>query len=278
MRLVTAVLCVLTVMMAASVARADDDQQSRELLQQAVDYYRTQGDAALAVFSRQGEFIQGDRYVYVVDTQGTMLASGGPSAVLIGRDVSTILEPEVHAAFARVLQTSEEQGVQMAEYRWKNWRDGREELKRVYFQRIGDRFIAVGHSLPRATPEQAEDLLQRAVKAIESYPEASFKAINNLSANFRQDDLYVFVIDLRNQRYVAHGYNKHLLGVDFSTIRDPDGKPVGEPMLELMKHSDSADFEYRWKNPVTSKVEKKHAMMRKVGNYLVAVGYYQPID
>lgn len=255
-------------------AHAEDEQQrSLELLQQAVEYYRLQGDAAFAAFSRQGEFIQDNRYVFVVDSAGTMLASGGPSVVLIGRDVNAVLEPELREAFAQALEATE--GVQVADYRWMNWRDGREELKRVYFQRVGDRFIAVGHYLPRASKQQAQGLLQRAAEAIEQDPDGSFDAINSLSASFREDDLYVFVIDLRNQRYVAHGYNKRLLGMDFATIRDPDGQPVGEPILKLMQNAKTAEFDYRWKNPVTSKVENKHALLRKVGHYLVAVGYYQ---
>ena len=273
MRLLRLLCGASTLLAFIAAAQANDDQQSRALLKQAVDYYRVQGDAALAAFSRQGEFIQDDRYVFVVDTAGTMLASGGPSAVLIGRDVSSVLEPELREAFVAALEATE--GVQVAEYRWMNWKDGREERKRVYFQRVGERFIAVGHYLPRATPEQAEDLLTRAAKAIEENPAASFEAINSLSASFREDDLYVFVIDLRNQRYVAHGYNKRLLGVDFASIRDPDGQPVGEPILKLMKSADSGGFDYRWKNPVTSKVENKHVLLRKVGDYLVAVGYYQ---
>lgn len=276
MRLISSLMSVLALLMTMSVAQADDDQQSRALLQQAVEYYRMQGDAAFAAFSRQGEFVQGERYVFVVDTAGTMLASGGSSAVLIGRNVSPVLEPEVREAFEKVLQGSEESGVQVAEYRWLNWRDGREERKRVYFQRVDDRFIAVGHYLPRAAPEQAQALLASAAKAIESDPKASFAAINELSPDFHEDDLYVFVVDLNSRRYVAHGYNKRLLGVDFATVRDPDGQPVGEPMLQLLQKTDSAGFDYRWKNPVTSKVENKHALLRKVDGYLVGVGYYQP--
>lgn len=267
-------IAVLATLAFFGTAHAEDEQQrSLELLQQAVEYYRLQGDAAFAAFSRQGEFIQDNRYVFVVDSAGTMLASGGPSVVLIGRDVSAVLEPELREAFAQALEATE--GVQVADYRWMNWRDGREELKRVYFQRVGDRFIAVGHYLPRASEQQAQGLLQRAAEAIEQDPDGSFDAINSLSASFREDDLYVFVIDLRNQRYVAHGYNKRLLGMDFATIRDPDGQPVGEPILKLMQNAKTAEFDYRWKNPVTSKVENKHALLRKVGHYLVAVGYYQ---
>ncbi|MEX5618499.1 calcium channel protein, partial [Pseudomonas syringae] len=34
------------------------------------------------------------------------------------------------------------------------------------------------------------------------------------------------------------------------------------------------EYEYRWRNPVTSKIEHKHAYARKVGEFMVAVGYY----
>ena len=253
---------------------AEPSEQTRKLLDSAVQYYRTQGDAAFAAFSRQGEFIDGQRYVFVVDTHGTMLASGGPSAVLIGRNVSNVLAPELRTAFQQALSTQPHDGVQSAEYRWKNWADGRVERKRVFYQRVGERVMAVGEYVPRATPEQAQALLDRSVAAIGKDPVASFKAINELAAPFREDDLYVFVIDLNTRRYVAHGYNLRLLGVDFSTIDDPQGKPVGAPILALMSKQTSGGYDYRWKNPVTGKVEDKHALLAKTGHYVVAVGYY----
>lgn len=254
--------------------QVSDGEQARRLLQSAVEYYRMQGDAALAAFSRQGEFIDGEHYVFVVDTQGTMLASGGSSAVLIGRDVSRVLEPELRTAFAKAL-ASEEGRIETAEYRWMNVRDARVERKLVYYQRVDERIIAVGHYIPRATPQQAQGLLERAVSALKSDPQGTLGSINNLSADFREDDLYVFVVDLDNRRYLAHGYNLRLLGVDFASIKDPQGKPVGAPILALMGRSDSAGYAYRWKNPVTGKVEDKYALLRKVGHYLVAVGYYR---
>lgn len=268
----------LCLVFAPGMLLADDaaiDQHARALLQQAVDYYRLQGDAALPAFSRQGEFIDADRYVFVVDKTGTLLASGGPSAVLIGRDVSGVLAPELTTAFRAALNSPTDEGVQSAEYRWTNPVNGRSEHKRVYFQAVGDRVIAAGQYLPRATAEQAQRLLDRSVQAIEQDPQRSLQAINNLSAEFREDDLYVFVVDLQTHRYVAHGYNLRLLGVDFTTIRDPAGKPVGAPILALMRNSTEAGYDYRWKNPVTGNIEEKHALVRKVGGYAVAVGYYR---
>ncbi|MFA7822954.1 cache domain-containing protein [Aeromonas dhakensis] len=277
MRVIALLWGALAFLTMTETVHASKEQRARQLLQRAVDYYQVQGDAAFAAFSRQGEFIDGEHYVFVVDTQGTMLASGGTSAVLIGRDVSQALEPELREAFSQALEGGDGE-VRQAEYRWMNARDGRVERKRVFFQRVGDRVIAVGLYLPRATPEQAEQLLERTVEALEQDSEASIAAINSLSPRFREDDLYAFVIDLRSGRYLAHGYNLRLLGVEFASIRDPDGKPVGAPILALMQDRDQGDYDYRWKNPVTGRVEDKVALLRKSGHLLVAVGYYRKTE
>lgn len=268
----------LTVFFIGQCWAAGDEAQeaaaAKALLEKAVARYRLQGDKSLAEFSRQGEFVDGERYVFVTDTQGIMLASGGPSVALIGRDVSSVLDPELQKTFKQVLQTPESAGVQQAEYRWQNWRDGKVERKRVYFQRLANRVLAVGYYLPRASPEQARALLDKASKAIEQDRDGTVRAINDLKGGFLEDDLYVFVVDLASKRYVAHGTNLRLVNTDFSKVKDPEGKPVGIPILEIVRQQAEGEYEYRWRNPVTGKVEHKHAYVRRVGGYLVAVGYY----
>ena len=119
-------------------------------------------------------------------------------------------------------------------------------------------------------------MLERAATALSTDRNGTLKAINQLQGGFLEDDLYVFVVDMDSRRYLAHGTNLRLLNTDFAKIKDPEGKPVGEPMLALMAREDQGEYQYRWKNPVTGKVEDKHAYLRKVGNLLVAVGYYSP--
>ncbi|AZE53939.1 Cytochrome c [Pseudomonas synxantha] len=260
----------------ADPAQEADAQAAKALLEKALAYYHQQGDKAFAAFSRQGEFIDQDRYVFVVDTRGVLLASGGPSSALIGRDVSEILGPDLRQSFKDALKVPEGQGIQQADYRWQNWNDGKVEHKHVFYQRVGERILAVGYYLPRATPEQARALRNKAVNALVKNETGTLKAINSLQGGFLQDDLYVFVVDLDTQRYVAHGTNLRLVNTDFSKIKDPDGKPVGEPILKLMAEQDQGEYKYRWKNPVTGKVENKHAYVRKTGHFMVAVGYYSP--
>ncbi|WP_314387666.1 cache domain-containing protein [Pseudomonas brenneri] len=260
----------------AATTQEQDAKAAVALLEKALAYYHDNGDKAFAAFSRQGEFVDKDRYVFVVDTKGVLLASGGPSSALIGRDVSEVLGPDLRKSFKDALRIPEGNGIQQAEYRWQNWSDGKVERKHVFYQRIGQRILAVGYYLPRATPEQAKALQDKAVKALENNETATLKAINALQGGFLQDDLYVFVVDLDTGRYVAHGTNLRLINTDFAKVKDPDGKPVGEPILQLMKEQEQGEYEYRWKNPVTAKVENKHAYLRKSGHFLVAVGYYSP--
>ncbi len=113
----------------AATTEKDDSQAAKALLEKALAYYHEQGDKAFAAFSRQGEFVDKDRYVFVVDTKGVMLASGGPSSALIGRDVSEVLGPEVQKAFKDALKVPEGNGIQQAEYRWQNWADGGQKRK-----------------------------------------------------------------------------------------------------------------------------------------------------
>ncbi len=260
----------------AAGTEKEDSQAAKALLEKALAYYHDNGDKAFAAFSRQGEFVDKNRYVFVVDTKGVMLASGGPSAVLIGRDVTETLGPDLQKAFKDAVNVPESNGIQEAQYRWQNWADGKVERKHVFYQRVGQRILAVGYYLPRASAEQAMALLNKAAIDLVKDEKGTLAAINALKGGYLQDDLYVFVVDLDTQRYVAHGTNLRLINTDFGKIKDPEGKPVGEPILALMAKQDYGEYEYRWKNPVTSKVEDKHAYLKKVGHFLVAVGYYSP--
>jgi cytochrome c len=82
------------------------------------------------------------------------------------------------------------------------------------------------------------------------------------------------VVDVNTAKFVAHGYNTRLVGSDFASLKDPTGNAIGQAMLALARSKGEGEFDYMWRNPVTSKVEAKHALLKKSGHYLVAVGYY----
>lgn len=249
-------------------------EQARQLLEKAVAYYREAGDAALAEFSRQGRFTTETQYVYVVDTKGVMLASGGPSAIFIGRTISPLLDKDLQHAFAEALAQPESGAVHSQEYRWMNWRDRKVERKHVFYQRIGDKVFAAGYYLPRSSAAEAQVLLDDAVSAISQDAKGSISKINALDPFFNRDDLYVFVVDLRAKKFIAHGFNRRLINTDFSSLKAVDGQPIGAQMLSAAKGQQPALMNYLWNNPMTGATEYKHTLLRSTGDYLVAVGYY----
>ncbi|MBK5351183.1 cache domain-containing protein [Pseudomonas sp. TH41] len=270
--------CWMLLLVAAQVGATDsqdDAQRAKALLERAVLYYQEHHESAMAAFSRQGDFIDNNCYVMVLNTQGVMLASGGPSSFLIGKNVGASLPKELTAAFSEALKTEAVQGVQKAEYNWKVWNGDRDENKVVYYRRVDDKLFAVGYYISRQTSEHAQSMLDKVSSAIASNPNSTLEAINQLDPAFRLDDLYPYVIDLNTRRFVAHGSSKRMVGTDFSTINDAHGKPLGAPLLRMVQRKGAGEFQYDWLNPLTHSIEHKHAYFRKVDHYLIAVGYYQ---
>ena len=134
--------------------------------------------------------------------------------------------------------------------------------------------FAVGYYLPRSSEAAAKALLDDAAAAIEADPSATINRINRLDPEFNRDDLYVFVVDMDSMSMVAHGYSRRLLNIHFPELKNRDGARVGEQILDAVEAGQDS-VTYSWPNPVTERPEEKKTLIRKVGNYLVAVGYYQ---
>lgn len=254
---------------------ADDAARAEALLARAVDHYKNSGDIALATFSRQSEFTTEDLYVYVLSKDGLMLASGGSSSVLIDRNVANMKDVAGKPFFREILDVADAQGRGQVDYRWLNRRDGKVERKVAYFEKVGEKILAVGYYLPHGTAAQAEALLGRAAQALEENPAQALRDFNDLNGDFIEDDLYVFVIGIDDGRFRAHGALPRLVGTSSYEIRDADGKEIIPPMMAQLRNVDRGKTRYPWKNTVTNRVLTKRTLLRKVDGYLVAVGYYE---
>ncbi len=252
----------------------NDAKRAKELLDRAVAYYEEKKDQAFAAFNRQGEFIQGDLYVYAINTTGVMLASGGSSSALIDRIVLGLGDVDGKLLFKEMLDTARSKGSGSVEYRWLNRVDRKVERKVTYFKKVGDVIIAVGYYIPRASAEQARRMLEKASIAVKNNPKSAFKAFGDLGGNYFEDDLYVFVIGINDLHFRAHGATPRLVGSDAETLTDPNGKPIIREMISIVKKKGQGELDYVWRNPITSRIEDKHTYLRKVDNFLVGVGYY----
>ncbi|MDD2736988.1 MAG: cache domain-containing protein, partial [Desulfuromonadaceae bacterium] len=258
----------------AATDSTNDAKRARELLDRAVAYYEEKKDKALAAFNRQGEFIQGELYVYAINTTGVLLASGGSSSALIDRIVLGLGDLDGKLIFKEILEIAQSKGSGTVEYRWLNRVDHKVERKVTYFKKVGDVIIAVGYYIPRASAEQARNLLDRASIAVKNDSKSAFKAFGDLSGKYVEDDLYVFVIGIDDLHFRAHGATPRLVGSDAKKLTDPNGKPIIQEMITIIKSKGQGELDYSWRNPVTNRIEKKHTYVRKVDNFLVGVGYY----
>ena len=259
---------------AAKEAAAVDARRARALLARAVDLYRQQGDAAFAAFNNPTDFVDAELYVYVLGTDGTMLASGGSSAALIGRKVKNMRDAFGTPFFWDMLEKAKSSDTGIVEYRWLNRLHHKPERKIAYFQKEGERLLVVGYYIPRASPEQAVAMLERAMAAVRTNPEKAIADFNDINGGFIEDDLYVFVVGLNDGKFRAHGVSQRLIGSDGNDLLDPNGQPIIRQMIDALKDKDSGELDYAWRNPVTRKVENKHTQFRKAGDLLVGVGYY----
>lgn len=248
--------------------------RAQALLAKAVEHFKAKHDQALLTFMRSGEFVSGELYVYVIGTNGAFLSSGGSSSALIGRDVTNMRDAAGKEFFREMLDTAKSKGSGQVEYRWLNRVDGKVERKVTYFQKVGNRIIAVGYYIPRASQEQAKAMLEDAVAEVKKNPASAFAAFNDLNGKFIQDDLYVFVVDLKDSKFRAHGATPRMIGTGALDLKDPKGKPLLKEMIASAGPNGKGSLQYHWRNPVTEKVEAKRTFVRKVDNYLVGVGYY----
>jgi cytochrome c len=133
--------------------------------------------------------------------------------------------------------------------------------------------VVVASAGERSTPAQAQALLDKAVKTVtkEGLTKASAE-FNDPKGGFQHGDLYVFCMD-SDHKIVAHPDPK-LRGTDVAVLKDPDGKPIGQEMVEALKKG-GGTVEYRWMDPLTKKVEAKVSYLKPAGDGGCGVGAYK---
>ena len=252
----------------------DEPARARELLDTAVKYYRDKGKQAFAAFSRADQFVDGNLYVFAIGDDGILQASGGPSAIFLGRDVRNLKDVDGKLFIRELLDGAKAKGSGQVEYRWLNREHGKEERKVAYYRKVGETTLAVGYYIPHASPQAAKDLLARAVEAMEKDPKLAMSQFNSMNGGYNEDDLYVFVVGINDRIMHAHGSIPRLIGRNVSDMRDINGKHLLPQMIDIVTSKGGGELKYVWPNKVTGKQEQKTTYLRRVGEYLVAVGHY----
>ncbi|HEX6828966.1 MAG TPA: cache domain-containing protein [Burkholderiales bacterium] len=252
-------------------------QQAKVFLDKAVAYMQANGpEKAFAAFNNpKGEFVKDDLYVFALDLQGTYFASGANPG-LAGLNVRETRDAAGNPLFKDMIEIAQTKGEGTVSYVWLDRHDNRLDRKTSYIKRIGDYFIGVGYYTPRATPEQAKTLLDRAVAYMQKEgAQKAFTAFSGRSSGFAHDDLYVFVIDL-NGTFQATGNNPQaMVGLNVRETRDAAGNPLFQEMIKVARDKGEGAVDYVWRNPANNRVENKQSFVRRVDDYVVGVGFYR---
>jgi len=137
-------LGILSLLLTAGAACADDSAKAMDLVKKAVAFYKTNGlEKALDEFSNpKGQFNQGDLYVFVYDNKGTMLAH--PNNTLIGQNLIEVPDAAGKLFRKEIIETATAKGSGWVDYKYKNPKTKEIESKTTYFERIEDLVICCG--------------------------------------------------------------------------------------------------------------------------------------
>jgi cytochrome c len=247
-----------------------------ELRDAALAFLKHNGpQKAFAAFNDpKGSFIYAPYYVFVVGTDGTMLANGGTQLPATGKNAMDMRDAAGKPLILDLLSLAARTPEGSIEYRLLNEHNS-VELKAGLYSKVDNYVISVGYYTPRATQADALALLERAVAFVKNAgTETAFAAFNNPTGGFTYDDQYVFVIGIEDGKYRASGASPQLNGMDVRGLKDAAGYSLFEDMISLAKTKGNGTVRYVWRNPATNAVETKNSMIQRVGDVLLGVGYY----
>ena len=127
------------------------------------------------------------------------------------------------------------------------------------------------------TQGDAKALVDKAV----AFYKASGKRIalaefTNPKGQFVQDELYIYVLNLKGTM-LAHGVNEKFVGEEFIDLKDSDGKPFIEEIVDIANNEGSGWIDYKWYHPVTKQVLPKTVYFEKVDDLIICGGVYRDL-
>jgi cytochrome c len=122
---------------------------------------------------------------------------------------------------------------------------------------------------------RAAALLDRAVAHVEAKGEAGTADFNHGPA-FIDRDLYVYALRTDGTFLASGGDSAALVGQNVLNETDLNGRPFFREIIDQARGFGSGRVEYRWFNPADSRGRPKVALFRRVGEVIVAAGYYPP--
>ena len=138
-------------------------------------------------------------------------------------------------------------------------------------------FVMVSFSFAqeRGTAAEAKALLDRAVALIKAEGDKAYPKLQDTNGAYVLKDLYVYVFTEKDATVKVHPYAPAMIGKTWIGLKDADGSPFVQKILEGAAKSGKGSVDYSWADPKTKKVEKKSSYYEKVGDVIAVSGFYK---
>jgi len=123
--------------------RAKED--AKHWVEKAAAFYKTSGKRiALAEYTNpNGQFVQDEMYIYVLNARGTMLAHG-VNERFVGEDFSELKDADGKSFIREILDKANTEGSGWVTYKWYNPVTKEVWPKTAYFKKVDDLIICSG--------------------------------------------------------------------------------------------------------------------------------------
>ncbi len=126
-----------------------------------------------------------------------------------------------------------------------------------------------------ASTDEAKTMVDNAIAFLKANgKEKTIAEVGNQKGRFVKGDVYVVILDMSGNM-LAHPYNPKLVGKNMLEVPDTDGKMFRKEQNELAKTKGSGWVDFKYKNPVTNKVEQKTSYIKREGDLLFVCGVYK---
>ena len=211
-------------------------------------------------------------YVFVLDKQGFRVAHGG-NPELVGLQVPNYPNNKVRDI---IINSVNEDGA------WITYQRALPDSHTVHTK---NSFIIEHDGLIFGSGYYVEDkiasnkrssaqyMVEQAIADYNSHELSSFSNINS-NPKYHDGELYVFVVRMSDNVFVAHGTSPEIIGMKDTDFVDVDGVNVGKLFADNV-NAEGTWVQYQWENPVSNKVEPKSSWIKLHDGYLFGVGIYE---
>ncbi len=248
-----------------------EHQATRDLVDfvtRAAGMVAERGAAACDAFKQKdGEWLEGERYVFVLDPSGQAICHPNPN--LEGRNLSELRDPDgkpIMQLILRQLERGASDG--WVHYLWP--RPGKTVLtwKTTYVREAtapGGAAMVVGAGAYGLKMEKAfiVDRVTAAAALIESEGKEAFDVLRDKAGGFQFYDAYVFVMS-SGGRMLVNPASQELEGTSVLDVEDENGVRPGEEMLRVLAQQDEGWVSYLWPRPGDKRASRKETFVTKV--------------